>query len=55
MNKFLYDALSILLITALWIPVTIGCGLYHMYFVFIMYPEKAFEVAEKIRTNNGEQ
>lgn len=48
MNKYIYDALSILLIAILWIPVTIGCGLYHMYWIFVQYPEKAFELSDKI-------
>ena len=55
MKKLLYDVLSILLITLFWIPVTFGCGLYHMYHVFVQYPQKALDFAENIRTNNEEQ
>ena len=46
--KFLYDSFVMLLGVIMIAPVTIILGLIHMWNVFVLFPEKLFEVSEHI-------
>jgi len=46
--KTLYDIFVLLLGAVLIAPVTLILGLIHMWNVFILFPEKLFEVSDQI-------
>ena len=48
MNKTMYDILSGLVISLLWIPITLILTLNFMFWTFVQFPDKMFEMCEKL-------